>query len=522
MNIQQFKYLLLALSLGTVSETFAAQYVRYNVNSIQGQANLKAMEMAFWKMKQMGCADPRSWYYQGAIHQVPQNLKTNPDCPDFVIKNNQPPVLKTAWSNCTHASSHSPQRPASDLNFLLWHRLYTARLEAVVRQLSGKTDFTIPYFDYQNIQALSLPPLLRNSMVPAQPVSLTNTAVIPAHQSALYTPARRQNMNAGQTIDVLEAATLNRAITALDNNSLFMTFSNAINQSPHGEMHDYLGGDGQGIDNPILQTSGKDSSGLMANVSSAGFDPVFWLHHAAIDRLWAKWDVKNKNNPYARPSLQTLQQQQWPFVFFDANGQAVRYRTAQEIYRAVYMPDYRYDDMPPQLLEQAGNPADKAKNSSRPLVKSVVLEQTLASPLTSQRQTISVTTSTQKSPFRFLRQLKQRLTARSAQAWTLDLALEIKGNPVNSYQVFLVQDNQRHFIGVINFFGLEHQAHAHAMPSSPEEMTAHSMMEEKNFEVSPFFQHNQPFSLEISPVDGSSNEDAVIIRKIQVSAYQTR
>ena len=50
-------------------------------------------------------------------------------------------------------------------------------------------------------------------------------------------------------------------------------------------------------------------------------------------------------------------------LHFDANGQAVRYRTAQEIYRAVYMPDYRYDDMPPQLLEQAGNPADKKSDS---------------------------------------------------------------------------------------------------------------------------------------------------------------
>ncbi len=518
MNTQQFKYLILAFSLGTANATLAAQYVRYNVNSVQGQANLKAMEVAFWKMRQMGCADPRSWYYQGAIHQVPQNLKTNPDCPDFVIQNNKPPVLKTAWSNCTHASAHSPQREASDLNFLLWHRLYTARLEAVVRQLSGKTDFTIPYFDYQNIQTLRLPPLLRNSIVPAQNV-LSGNMVIPAHQSALYTPARRPSMNAGQTIDSSEAANLNQAIAALDNNSLFITFSNAINQSPHGEMHDYLGGDGQGVDNPILQTSGKDSSGLMANVSSAGFDPVFWLHHTAIDRLWAKWDAKNKNNPYARPSLQTLQQQQWPFVFFDASGQAVRYRTAQEVYRAVYMPDYRYDDMPAQVLEQVENPANKSQASNRPLLKKVVLEKALTSPLTSQRQIINVATAAQNSPLQFLHKLKQRLMSSSVKAWTLALELQVKGNPVNNYQVFLIQNNQRHFIGVLNFFGLEHQAH--------DTMAAHntstdSLTEERSFEISRFFQNDQPFSLEISPVDGNSDQDAITISKLQVLAHQGR
>lgn len=519
MTIQNFKYLLLSmsLSLGTLQVQAATPYVRYNVNSTAGQANLKAMEVAFWKMKQMGCADPRSWYYQGAIHQVPRNLTTNPDCPDFVIKDFKPPVLKTAWSNCTHASAGSPQRPASDLNFLMWHRLYTAHLEAVVRRLSGKADFTLPYFDYENIQFVALPPLLQNNMVNPQ-------SLIPAHTSALYTPSRNPRMNAGQPIDPVEANALKKAIAGLDNNSLFINFSNAINASPHGAMHDYLGGDGLGIDNPILQTKGKDSSGLMADVKSAGFDPVFWLHHAAIDRLWAKWDLKNRSNPYARPTLQMLQQQPWPYVFFDANGQQTGYATMQDLYRAIYYPDYRYDDMP-QTLGQTKDTANLELNAVRPLVKSVIVEKNLSSPLTSQVQTISVNSTTPTtSPLTFWHKLKQKLKGQSIKAqpvkvWTLDLELQVTGNPVNNYQVFLVQGTQRNFIGMINFFGIEHQDHEsthHAGHTS----AAPAITDQKTFEITKFFQDGQEFKLEISPVDGSNDADNVQISKLSVTAHQ--
>ena len=515
MTIQNFKYLLLSmsLSLGTLQAQAATPYVRYNVNSTAGQANLKAMEVAFWKMKQMGCADPRSWYYQGAIHQVPRNLTTNPDCPDFVVKNLKPPVLKTAWSNCTHASADSPQRPASDLNFLMWHRLYTAHLEAVVRRLSGKADFTLPYFDYENIQLVTLPPLLQNSIVNPQ-------SAIPAHTSALYSPSRNPRMNAGERIDPIDANALKKAIAGLDNNSLFINFSKAINASPHGAMHDYLGGDGLGIDNPILQTKGKDSSGLMADVKSAGFDPVFWLHHAAIDRLWTKWDLKNRSNPYARPTLQMLQQQPWPYVFFDANGQQTAYATTQDLYRAIYYPDYRYDDMPLQTLGQTKDTANLELNTARPLVKSVVVEKNLSSPLTSQVQTINLsTTTTNNSPLKFWHKLKQNLKAQSVKAWTLDLELQVTGSPVNNYQVFFVQGKEHHFIGIINFFGIEHQDH------EPAEHAGHPsgsqlIKDQKSFEITKFYQSGQGVKLEISPVDGSSNADNVRISKVSVTAHQ--
>jgi tyrosinase len=40
--------------------------------------------------------------------------------------------------------------------------------------------------------------------------------------------------------------------------------------------------------------------GSMMSILTAPTDPVFWMHHAEIDRLWAEWQVAN---PGQNPSL---------------------------------------------------------------------------------------------------------------------------------------------------------------------------------------------------------------------------
>ena len=50
---------------------------------------------------------------------------------------------------------------------------------------------------------------------------------------------------------------------------------------PHNNVHGLIGGHG----------------GLMTRPASAALDPIFWLHHANIDRLWQTWN----QGPPARP-----------------------------------------------------------------------------------------------------------------------------------------------------------------------------------------------------------------------------
>jgi tyrosinase len=50
--------------------------------------------------------------------------------------------------------------------------------------------------------------------------------------------------------------------------------------------------------------------GSMSAVPVAGFDPVFWSHHAMIDRLWYLWQLAH---PGSLPPAQTLDLALAPF-----------------------------------------------------------------------------------------------------------------------------------------------------------------------------------------------------------------
>ncbi len=45
-----------------------------------------------------------------------------------------------------------------------------------------------------------------------------------------------------------------------------------LEQTPHGDVHVLVGG-----------------SGLMSSFGTAALDPIFWLHHCNLDRLWERW-----------------------------------------------------------------------------------------------------------------------------------------------------------------------------------------------------------------------------------------
>jgi len=86
----------------------------------------------------------------------------------------------------------------------------------------------------------------------------------------------------------------------------------------------------------------SDLGGLMGVVDTAAQDPIFWLHHGNIDRLWNKWiqEGGGRTDPNDAAWLNTT------FTFYDEAGQAV-YLTGAEVVDSVGQLNYRYDDDPP-------------------------------------------------------------------------------------------------------------------------------------------------------------------------------
>jgi len=135
-------------------------------------------------------------------------------------------------------------------NFLAWHRWYLLQFE---RRLQAEdTDVAIPYWDW-----------IANARIPVQ---INRQAELD-----------RWHIKREWDRDLLpERSDLNAAMRR----ERFGSFQLRL-ESIHGWVHNAVGGD----------------IGEMSTARSPT-DPVFWLHHANVDRLWARWQ---KRNPRKRP-----------------------------------------------------------------------------------------------------------------------------------------------------------------------------------------------------------------------------
>ena len=78
----------------------------------------------------------------------------------------------------------------------------------------------------------------------------------------------------------------------------------------------------------------------MGNFSGAGRDPIFWLHHCNIDRLWEKWLSQGggRTNPIANTTWMNKTS-----TFADVNGSFVTMRNS-DVLSTVSQLNYQYDD----------------------------------------------------------------------------------------------------------------------------------------------------------------------------------
>ncbi len=134
------------------------------------------------------------------------------------------------------------------LRFLPWHRIYLVLLERSLRSLHP--DVALPYWDWSNSQEQGIPGWLQN----VTPTIVTPTQTI----HVIRAPRTSQDL-----------ASIVSNIPSVLNQTDFNTFSPSL-EGVHGAVHIWVGGS-------------------MSYIPTAPADPIFWMHHANIDRLWAQW-----------------------------------------------------------------------------------------------------------------------------------------------------------------------------------------------------------------------------------------
>lgn len=275
-------------------------------------------------MQERRIDDPLSWRYQAAMHEyIPGQDPLASSADKLPSKADQ----DRFWTRCQHSSWF----------FLPWHRMYLHHFEKIVaaeiERQGGPPNWALPYWNYSDPNAQLLPPAFRKQNGP----------------NALYVAARDPDCNAGRSFFQSRDVNLS-CLKQPDFNSPpqggSSSFGGPITKfnhgqgpigdlegTPHGSMHVAIGGDG-----------------WMSAFNTAALDPIFWLHHANIDRLWEVWlrDTTHKN-PVGNDWLTSV-----PFEFHDLNGQVVSMTPSQVIDTRAAPLLYEYDDTPALPAVAAG------------------------------------------------------------------------------------------------------------------------------------------------------------------------
>jgi tyrosinase len=260
-------------------------------------------------------SDPSSWRYLAAIHGVPQGMPV-------------PGGAQSFWDQCQHQSWF----------FLPWHRGYIASFEAVIAQtiieLGGPEEWALPYWNYSE-------DLATNSRARLMPPDFFNRVLPDGSPNALF--SRRAAVQNGDF-------NLDDGVVTLDALQL-RDFANAMPGVPSGfggpvtGFHTF-GGDNGGLENlphnrVHVQIGGR--SGFMSDPATAALDPIFWLHHCNIDRLWEVW--RNQGEDFLNPTSP-----QWrsgvSFPMHDANRKPFTFTSGDMLDTTKVLHGYQYDTVP--------------------------------------------------------------------------------------------------------------------------------------------------------------------------------
>ncbi|KAL6853500.1 hypothetical protein ACP4OV_019529 [Aristida adscensionis] len=271
---------------------------------------------AFAAMRALPADDPRSFAAQASVH-------------------------------CAYCDgSYSPEGfPGTELQvhnswlFLPFHRCYLYFFERILGSLVGDPGLGIPFWNWDSPDGMRMPPIY------ADPSSqLFDPRRDPRHAPPrlidLDYNGREPRFSDKQQIDHNLAVMYRQMVSLSPTAALFFGSPyrggdeanpgpGPVENMPHGPVHIWCGDPGQ----PERED--------MGNFYSAGNDPLFYAHHANIDRMWGVWkglDAR-RHTDLADPDWLDAS-----FLFYDEEPKLVRIRV-----RDVLDTDrlrYRYQDVP--------------------------------------------------------------------------------------------------------------------------------------------------------------------------------
>jgi len=147
-----------------------------------------------------------------------------------------------------HGHLEGVERPYGVQRFLAWHRIYLRKFEEALQQLDP--DFVIPYWDWSVDRGIP------EWIAGFDPTVLVNGKSIVVARA----PGDPAELPTTQVVGTVMAS------------ATFLDFTKRL-EDVHNGVHSWF------------------EASTMNNQGIAPADPIFWMHHANVDRLWAQWQA---------------------------------------------------------------------------------------------------------------------------------------------------------------------------------------------------------------------------------------
>ncbi|MES2848038.1 MAG: tyrosinase family protein [Bacteroidota bacterium] len=258
---------------------------RYATNELRVRRNADSLSQAEINAIKVGILKMRALPYTNPTSYTYQSAIHGTTLPDNLL----------SWNMC--------HRSGEGVFFFAWHRMYLFFFERILRAKSGRANLTLPYWNYQ--------------LNPVMPYPWRDKTI----GNPLYNATRSGPINNGGALPSSISTAINNSLALIP----YYTFQGNFNSGPHGSVHTSVAGD-------------------MAVVATSVKDPVFWLHHSNVDRLWEQWRSMcgGRTNPTDATWLNKT------YTFFDEYGTPVNMTGSQVVEISTQL-GYRYDDRNPVI-----------------------------------------------------------------------------------------------------------------------------------------------------------------------------
>ncbi|MEE7493416.1 tyrosinase family protein [Methylobacterium oryzae] len=202
-------------------------------------------------LKAKPAADPLSWVGLCSIHGGPSSFKY-----------------------CPHG----------DWYFLPWHRAFTVMYERIVRSVTGNPDFAMPFWDW------TANPLMPEVFLsPATPDGRPNPLHVDDDGVRRTWPADRPMPSS-----IVGRAVLDEILGATP----YEVFGTSRNPLQDSSDPDWVprGGGVQGTLEATPHNNVHNLVGGWMPTRQSPRDPLFFMHHCNIDRIWALWSAGHQNS----------------------------------------------------------------------------------------------------------------------------------------------------------------------------------------------------------------------------------